>query len=55
MSDVEVFRTCPYCASQEVPTFLVSPTWKSGSDSAWRCRSCKREWSDAQIRLLRAS
>jgi transposase-like protein len=55
MSDDEVFRTCPYCASQEVPTLLVKATWKTGSDSSWRCRACGREWSDAQSRLLRAS
>jgi transposase-like protein len=55
MSEAEAFRTCPHCASQEVPTYILHPTRVSGSAASWRCRVCGREWSDSQFRLLRAS
>ena len=55
MSDSEAFRTCPYCAAQGVPKLVVYPRLVSGSATSWRCRSCDRYWSDAQLHLLRAS
>lgn len=55
MSDSEAFRTCPYCAAQDVPKLVVYPRVVAGSATTWRCRSCDRFWSDAQLLLLRAS
>ena len=55
MSESDVFRTCPYCATQGVPKLVVYPRLVSGSSTNWRCRSCDRTWSDAQTSLLRAS
>jgi transposase-like protein len=55
MSQSEAFRTCPYCAAQEVPKLVVYPRLVSGSSTTWKCRSCDRYWSDAQTVLLRAS
>jgi len=55
VSEPEAFRTCPYCAAQDVPKLVVYPRLMSGSSTIWRCRSCDRTWSDAQTTLLRAS
>ncbi len=55
MSDSEAFRTCPYCAATGVPKLVVYPRLVAGSATSWRCRSCDRLWSDAQLHLLRAS
>jgi len=55
MSQSEAFRTCPYCAAQEVPMLVVYPSLVSGSSTCWKCRSCDRYWSDAQTVLLGAS
>ena len=42
MSDSEAFRTCPYCAAQDVPKLVVYPRLVSGSATSWKCRSCNR-------------
>ena len=55
MSQSEAFRTCPYCAAQEVPKLVVYPRLVSGSSTNWKCRSCDQYWSDAQTVLLRVS
>ena len=55
MSESQAFRTCPYCATEGVPKLVVSPRLVSGSSTSWKCRSCDRYWSDAQLALLRAS
>ena len=55
MSDSEAFRTCPYCATQDVPMLVVYPGLVAGSATSWKCRTCSRYWSDAQLHLLRAS
>jgi transposase-like protein len=55
VAESEAFRTCPYCAAQDVPKLVVYPRLVSGSATNWRCRSCDRTWSDAQTVLLRAS
>ena len=55
MSDSDAFRTCPYCAVEDVPTLVVYPRRVAGSATSWRCRSCGRYWSDTQLHLLRAS
>jgi transposase-like protein len=55
MSDSDAFRTCPYCATEGVPKLVVYPRLVAGTATSWRCRSCDRLWSDAQLHLLRAS
>jgi transposase-like protein len=55
VSESQAFRTCPYCATEGVPKLVVYPRLVSGSSTSWKCRSCDRYWSDAQLALLRAS
>jgi len=55
VSESEAFRTCPYCAAQDVPKLVVYPRLMSGSATNWRCRACDRTWSDSQTAMLRAS
>jgi transposase-like protein len=55
VSDSEAFRTCPYCATEDVPKLVIYPRLVAGSASSWQCRACNRYWSDAQLHLLRAS
>jgi transposase-like protein len=55
MSQTDAFRTCPYCAAEDVPMLVVYPRLVSGTSTSWKCRSCDQYWSDAQTVLLRAS
>ena len=55
MSDSEAFRTCPHCATQDVPMLVVYPRLVAGTSTSWKCRACNRYWSDSQMVLLRAS
>ena len=55
VSQSDAFRTCPYCATEDVPMLVVYPRLVAGTATSWRCRACDRYWSDAQTVLLRAS
>jgi hypothetical protein len=55
MSQTDAFRTCPYCAAEDVPKLVVYPRLVAGTSTSWKCRSCDQYWSDAQTVLLRAS
>jgi len=55
MTGSEAFRTCPYCAAEDVPKLVVYPRVVTGSATCWKCRSCNRYWSDTQLHLLHAS
>jgi hypothetical protein len=54
MTQPDAVRTCPFCATREVPKLVVWPRLRSGSSTNWQCRSCNRYWSDAQILALSA-
>ena len=55
MSDLNAFRTCPYCAAEEIPMLVVYPRLVTGTATSWKCRTCERYWSDSQTALLQAS
>ncbi len=55
MNESDAFRTCPYCAAEDIPKLVVYPRLVAGTSTSWRCRSCDGYWSDAQTALLRAS
>lgn len=55
MEDVEMHRTCPHCGICEVPILIVSRAGTSDGGIGWRCHSCRRQWTDEQFRVLRAS
>ena len=55
MNESAAFRTCPYCAAEDIPKLVVYPRLVAGTSTSWKCRSCDRYWSDAQTVLLRAS
>jgi len=55
VSQSDAFRTCPYCATEDVPMLVVYPRLVAGTATNWKCRACDRYWCDAQTVLLRAS
>jgi len=55
VSQSDAFRTCPYCATEDVPMLVVYPRLVAGTATNWKCRACNRYWCDAQTVLLRAS
>jgi hypothetical protein len=55
VSDTEAFRTCPYCATEDVPKLVIYPRLVTGSATSWQCRACDRYWSDTELHLLRVS
>ncbi len=55
MSEVEAFRICPHCGSEDVPKLIVRSARTFGTEPCWRCRVCNLDWSDADYRALRAS
>ena len=55
MNETEAFRICPRCGSREVPKLIVQAARADASGSSWRCRSCDRDWTDAEYYTLLAS
>jgi transposase-like protein len=44
------FRICPNCGSDDVPTLVVTSTYRPGHGCSWRCHSCQCFWSDGDKR-----
>ena len=55
MNESDAFRTCPYCAAQDVPMLVVYPRLMAGTSTSWKFRSSDRYCSDDKTLLLRAS
>jgi transposase-like protein len=55
MTDPEDRRTCPHCGFRDVPTLVVHRSTAADGGMSWRCHSCRRQWTDGQVRYLRAS
>ena len=47
MSELEVFRICPNCGSEDVPKLIVRSARLDGFGSSWQCHDCDHSWSDA--------
>ena len=41
-----VFRRCPECESEEIPTLVVRGAADPGNGMSLRCRGCGTEWTD---------
>jgi uncharacterized Zn finger protein len=49
----EVFRICPSCGSNEVPTLVVQAARLSTPGLSWRCHQCQTVWTDAEYYYYR--
>ncbi len=53
MNVPEVFRICPSCGSNEVPTLVVRAARLSTPGLSWRCHQCQTVWTDAEYYYYR--
>ena len=55
MTEHEELRICPHCGFRDVPTLIVKKAASADAGIGWRCHACHGDWTDEELRLLRAS
>lgn len=55
MTEHSEFHICPHCGFGDIPILIVKRAEHADAGFGWRCHACHGDWTDADLRHLRAS